>query len=186
MLHSEVQRLVRGLESPWEQTLKGSLARLAELVEGADVAAAATLGHFLRGAGAPARLLMLLPHADAYVQQATLLLLGNLSSNTVDPQSWRTKAELISLGGFGKLVPLLRAQASPGDDDEVTLLYALGAVQNLCTELRCATQLLDAATDARLRELCAVPALADYARGCLHNRDEVLRAHHAGDDGMAT
>ena len=70
----------------------------------------------------------------------------------------------------------------------MTLLYALGAVQNLCTELRCASTLLDAATDARLRALCDVPSLAEYAHGCLHNRDEVLRAHRAVrmDDALAT
>ena len=53
------------------------------MVEGVEGGAAAQLGHFLRGCGAPARLLMLLPHPDAYVHQSTLLLLGNLSSNTV-------------------------------------------------------------------------------------------------------
>ena len=45
--------------------------------------------------------------------------------------------------------------------------------------MRCASLLLDPASDARLRQLCASPTLAEYARGCLHNRDEVLRAHQA-------
>ena len=44
-------------------------------------------------------------HPEPLLHQTALLLLGNLSTEAVDPQADRTKAALKEIDGFAKLIP---------------------------------------------------------------------------------
>ena len=71
-------------------------------------------------------------HPAPEIHQQTLMLLGNLACAAVDSQAAATKAILRRHGTFDAIV------ASLFSSDWTTLVYALGAVQNMCHELQCA------------------------------------------------
>ena len=131
------------------------------------------VGGYLREHGVLKSLVWLLEHSDAVaIQQTTLLILGNLASDAVDASSTLTKVRLKELGAFEALLPHLFS------DVWLTLVYALGAVQNMCTDVEYVEVMQDTGVVARLQELAATedPQLEKYAKGCLSNMRETILA----------
>ena len=104
-----------------------ALGQLAQVVDTSFGDDAVQVGGYLREHGVLKSLVWLLEHSDAVaIQQTTLLILGNLASDAVDASSTLTKVRLKELGAFEALLPHLFS------DVWLTLVYALGAVQNMC------------------------------------------------------
>ena len=107
-----------------------ALGQLAQVVDTSFGDDAVQVGGYLREHGVLQSLVWLLEHSDAVaIQQTTLLILGNLASDAVDASSTLTKVRLKELGAFEALLPHLFS------DVWLTLVYALGAVQNMCTDV---------------------------------------------------
>ena len=71
---------------------KGEAAiQLALLIDTSTSEDMATIGHRLRTLGGIERLVLLLEHGDAAIHQSALLIVGNLCTDTVDPNAEATK-----------------------------------------------------------------------------------------------
>ena len=150
-----------------------ALGQLAQVVDTSFGDDAVQVGGYLREHGVLKSLVWLLEHSDAVaIQQTTLLILGNLASDAVDASSTLTKVRLKELGAFEALLPHLFS------DVWLTLVYALGAVQNMCTDVEYVEVMQDTGVVARLQELAATedPQLEKYAKGCLSNMRETILA----------
>ena len=146
-----------------------AVAQLLHLIDASEGLEAQDLGAKARDFGALAPLLELLAHERT--QQGALRALGNLASTAFDASADETKARLHELGAFARVLPLVHST------DELTHMYALGAVQNLCTRPEYARDVQAAGADARVRELAeASPneAVRHYASNCLANMRTVL------------
>ena len=142
-----------------------ALGQLAQVVDTSFGDDAVQVGGYLREHGVLKSLVWLLEHSDAVaIQQTTLLILGNLASDAVDASSTLTKVRLKELGAFEALLPHLFS------DVWLTLVYALGAVQNMCTDVEYVEVMQDTGVVARLQELAATEDRArsprDASRTC--------------------
>jgi len=146
---------------------------LATVLNEAYDAEAAALADYLRLCAVPERLVELLRSPTAALHQLALVLVGNLASEAVDPEAQYTKAILKRRGAFGAVLPHLFS------DDWTTLLYALGATQNLCTETQYVEELTAANGLERLQEILSMddPQLAPFAQGCLDNVRQARVVH---------
>ena len=104
-----------------------ALESLAAVVDVAEGELATVLGEWARTSGALEAVLVLISHAESHVHVPAMRILGNLSSDAVDAYSRETKERVRQLDGFPRLLPHCLSE------DRNTLMYALGAVQNLCT-----------------------------------------------------
>ena len=118
---------VTGLMSASTEVRHTSLSRLAEKLDEVEGEAAAAIGEQMRTSHALAVLLELVSEPEPATHQVALYVLGNLSSDVVDPASWKTKAAVRDLNGFERILPYAFS------DDVETLFNALGAMQNLCS-----------------------------------------------------
>ena len=129
-----------------------------------------------------------LSHPQVKIHQMALLLVGNLSSKEVDSRSKSTRRLLRGLATFEKVSEHLFST------DRVTLLYALGSLQNMCSDSQYVDHLQELGAASRLRELTGLKdddEIVQYARGCMLNvrnhprgttmRDHQLHAQRAGD-----
>ena len=66
-----------------------------------------------------------------------LMLVADLACEAVDPHAEKTMVLLRAAGAFRLVLPHLFTD----EQDRLTLVYALGALQNLCTEITCVEQL---------------------------------------------
>ena len=134
---------------------------LAMIVEGASGREALMLGEYLREVGALELLVELLDEDDPLTVQRALMVLGNLCSDSFDPNSAATKRALMGKGGVNHYavrgvagaasakrgadadeegdgashrVLLNRLVLHVEDPDTSTRLYALAALQNIVTE----------------------------------------------------
>ena len=149
-----------------------ALGQLAQVVDTSFGDDAVQVGGYLREHGVLATLVSLLSLDAPTIQQTTLLILGNLASDAVDASSTLTKVRLKELSAFEALLPHLYS------DVWLTLVYALGAVQNMCTDVEYVEVMQDTGVVARLQELAATedPQLEKYAKGCLSNMRETILA----------
>ena len=78
--------------------------------------------------GGIALLSWLLADPSPEVQQMSLMILGNLCSDSVDSDSKATKQMLLQSGGARAMLSCVHTE------DPAVLLFACGALQNLCYE----------------------------------------------------
>ena len=92
----------------------------------------------MRDGGGVQALLALLDSGGHEERRLGLFVLGNVSSDTFDPEgAWRTREILGRGGGIGRLLRHLHS------DDRGTLLCAVCAVQNVCVGIECVDALRD-------------------------------------------
>jgi len=127
------------------------------------------LGAVLRDNGGIEALLGILrnPELGDEVHQSALLVLGNLGSDAVDKHADLTRARLKSFDGFARLLEHVQSSS------DTTLIYALGAVQNICSidpdfarECRGKHPILDWLTSLSQSEN---DRITHYAVGCIQN-----------------
>ena len=126
----------------------------------------AELGMALRESGIVAQLAALVSDESAEVRAHTLLALGNLCSDSVDPASVLTKALLLELGMETALLANVQTSAEPS-----VLLVACATLQNLCHDAAWAKRVVAAGVEARLESLVSHsdPRVVRYASGALKN-----------------
>lgn len=152
---------------------KGEAAiQLALLIDCSSTEEMATIGHRLRTLGGVERLVLLLEHEDAAIHQSALLIIGNLATDTVDPNAEATKALFKSYSGFGKLLPHLNST------NPLTVAYALGAVQNTCMDVDYVGLMQQSGAVQRLQQLMLQgdPNHVAFARNCLINLRQTVVA----------
>ncbi len=172
---AEIEARLEGLPSSLRSADPTSaLEELAKLIDAAEGDWASALGRYARSAGIVADLVELVGHDDAEICAIALRVLGNLCSDAVDPQSGATKEVVREHNGFPRLLPHCY------NEDLVALMYALGAIQNLCTSTEY-TKMLTRPLRERIREVAessraafdeGMPQaglLAHYAEGILIN-----------------
>jgi len=130
------------------------------------------LCEFLRKSGAVHSISEIVDSPEPHNCNMALLLIGNIASDAVDSKADETKAILKQTGAFGRLLPHLWTE------DWMTLVYALGAVQNTCTELEYVELMQEFGCVPRLQDLLRLgdPQLKQYAKGCLANMRQTILA----------
>jgi len=124
---STPQSLMDDLRSGSEQERAAALTELANQMDYVHGNEAMELGQVARDSGGIVTIIELVSHPEPYLHQLALYVLGNLSSDAVDAQSWRTKLVVREVRGFERVL------THAWSDDIDTLYNALGAIQNLCT-----------------------------------------------------
>lgn len=93
-----VPELLELLRSPYPEQRDEAIALLAEIVTSAFGEDGEVLGQAIRDGGGVPQLAWLLADPSPSIQQQSLLVLGNLCSNSVDPNSALTKRMLLQVG----------------------------------------------------------------------------------------
>ena len=114
------------MRSPDAAKRTDALDIFADIVGEAYGEAGAELGIAVRDGDGIAVLASLLGDPYPQVQQQALFVIGNLCSDSVDPQSAHTKSLLLQNGAGRPLI------AHAFSNDPQTLTLACGALQNLC------------------------------------------------------
>ena len=142
-----------------------ALRQLAQVVNDSYDSEAVALCEYLRAAGGVKLIVRLLSSPIPTVHQMAIMLVGNLASLAVDPHATKSKDVLKAEGAFSLLLPYMFSE------DDMTLAYTLGALQNLCTEIEYVEQLEKAGGLERLQALIERkdPQLESFVRGCLSN-----------------
>lgn len=164
-----IPEIMAFLRSPDAAEREEALAELAEQVDSAFGYDGLRLGEALRGCGGLPTLAWLLADPTPEVVQQALCILGNLCSDTVDPNSTRTKQALL---------PNARSVlACVYTEDENILLVACGALQNLCSDREWAEAAVAHDAHLRLESLCmhADGRIVRYASGALKNISSSLQ-----------
>ena len=175
-LNASLSSIVTGLLDPEEAM--ASVAALAHMVDHAEGDTANAVGKAIRDFGAMSPLLDLLDQPGGG-QEYALRVIGNLASNAVDSHAEETKRLLHDLGAFPRVLPLIYSQSN------ATIVYALGAVQNLLVRPEYALHMRDTRADVRLRALLASTTdetTKHFANGCLSNMKAVLEPNYAAPD----
>jgi hypothetical protein len=171
-LAHELPALVESLEAGEDQeSLCQSLSSLAALIDTSFGDAASAICAMMRSCDAVAKLVRLLEHDAPTVHQHALVLLGNLASYDVDPVGAKqARRQLREVDGFQKLLPHLDSS------DHMTLVYALGAIQNTCCEIEYVYAMQQQGLIGRLQRFVASgdEHLETFARGCLANMRETI------------
>lgn len=171
-----VPSLIALLRSTDETERDDALASLAEMVDGAYGDEGIELGLAVRANGGIALLSWLLADPSPEVQQMALMILGNLCSDSVDQNSRATKALLLQSGGARALLSCVHTE------DPAVLLFACGALQNLCFEPDWSELAVAFDIHKRLETLLyhEDAMIVRYASGCLQN---ITRSLHI--DGLS-
>ena len=141
--------------------IEAVVMRLALLVDEADDPS--LIGEAVRKQGGIDALVVLLDHPTPEVHQSALLVLGNLGASAVDQRADKTRAMLKAQGGYIKILMHL------GSEYELTVAYALAAVQNTCS--------VDAETAIAMQEQGVVDLLEQFEQGGM---DERITAYATG------
>lgn len=163
-----VPELIQLIRSPSSEDREEALAMLAEQVDKAFGEDGARLGMDVRASGGVALLAWLLADPDEGIQQTSLMILGNLCSDSVDPHSKATKEQLL---------PHARSVfACAYTEDAGLLLFACGALQNLTSERAWAEYAQKHDVHLRLESLCQDEdgRIVRYASGALRNITHAL------------
>lgn len=171
--------LVALLRSTDENERDDALATLAEMVDGAFGEDGARLGQEMRANGGVALLSWLLADPNPEVQQMSLMILGNLCSDSVDTSSTATKQALLRSGGARAILSCVHTE------DPAVLLFACGALQNLCYEADWSELAVSYDVHLRLESLLAHEdgMIVRYASGALQN---ITRALNLTDDSLSS
>ena len=142
-----------------------ALRQLAQVVNDSYDSEAVALCEYLRAAGGVKLIVRLLGSPISTVHQMAIMLVGNLASSAVDPHATKSKDVLKAEGAFCLLLPYMFSE------DDMTLAYTLGALQNVCTEIEYVEQLEKAGGLERLQALIERKdrQLESFVRGCLSN-----------------
>lgn len=142
-----------------------ALRQLAQVVNDSYDSEAVALCEYLRAAGGVKLIVRLLRSPIPTVHQMAIMLVGNLASLAVDPHATKSKDVLKAEGAFSLLLPYMFSE------DDMTLAYTLGALQNVCTEIEYVEQLEKAGGLERLQALIERKdrQLESFVRGCLSN-----------------
>ena len=174
-LTGKIQGLVETLSS--EDDPIEALSSLASFIDMSHGEAASGICAMMRSCGAMRQLVQLLdaPSETApAVTQHALVLIGNLASADVDPiGSKHARKQLREVGGFLKMMDHVDSS------DELTVLYALGAIQNTCGEIEYVYAMQQAGLVGKLQAFVGSgdENLASFARACLANmRETILHA----------
>ena len=159
-----------GLESEHVHDRAVAARQLGKLVEGAYGEDAAAAGAYVRDSGAIEMLLELVADPVPDVHQKVLMVLGNLVSDAVDHQSWRTKQVIVELQGVDYFIPHL------SDTDWVTQMYAAACIQNMCQNVEFASSLKGRGALQPLRNLLRSTQLS-IPHEPLHHRIHQLVPH---------
>ena len=136
------------------ETTTRAIVALGKAVDAASEEEAALLCAAIRDCGAIQRLVNLLDHSEALIHRMATMLIANAAALEVDPHgASRSKRMILEAGGFTKVVGKIFTAT-----ESTTIMYALGAVQNLCcADLRCVETLQRTGADVRLLELSRSP-----------------------------
>ena len=170
--------LVALLRSTDEAERDDALASLAEMIDGAFGDDGRDLGEQMRANGGVALLSWLLADPSPDVQQMSLMILGNLCSDSVDSNSSATKQSLLRCGGARAILSCVHTE------DPAVLLFACGALQNLCYERDWAELAVSYDVHLRLESLLTHEdgMIVRYASGALQN---ITRALQLDADGLS-
>ena len=135
------------IKSKDENDRLDGLAELSDLVDSAYGDDGAALGEAVRAVGGLPLLGWLIVDPSPLVQQEALLILGNLCSDACDPNSALTKKMLLDTGAHRAIIMAI------GSPDPTVLLYACGALQNLCHDDEWARLLISHKVQQRLESL---------------------------------
>ena len=160
-----VPELLAALNSPSEEVREDSLAVLAEWVNESFDASGEALGQVVRDNDGVAHLALLLMDPNQTLRQQALLILGNLSSDSVDSKSALTKAALLRSGAQRAIF------ANLGSADSQTLGLACATLQNLCHDPVWSEVAAQHGIVPKLEQLAshADPFVVRYASGALRN-----------------
>lgn len=158
------------MRSPDVEERDEALTSLSEMVGIAFGEDGAAIGEEVRSNGGPAILTWLLADPDPYIQQLTLSVLGNLCSDSVDPNSGLTKQTLLGCGGGRAILACVMT------DDPAVLVFAVGALQNCCYDRGWAELVVAHAVHRRLEALLQSEdaMVVRYAAGTLKNITHAL------------
>ena len=147
-----------------------ALFDLCELLNTAYGEAGLELGRNVREHGGIPKLIALIEDPDPAVHQQALLCIGNLASDSVDPDSGLTKQLLLDSGSAEILM------ACAFSDDPDMLVPACGLLQNVCCNRDWATLVVEHRVDTRFEQLThhADPIVVRYASGALTNLAQTL------------
>lgn len=144
---------------------------LADVVGAAFGDSGARIGSAVRDSGALEDMRELLEMPPA--REATLLVLGNLVSDSVDPGSSATKIALLQCEGAAKAIIECIDQAK----DAQALAFAVGALQNLCHDREWSDLLVHRGVHSTLEALLTHPdeMVRHYSSGALKNMTTTLQ-----------
>lgn len=157
--------LQSALQSANEDDRLEAVQQISVFVSEAYGAEGMELGGALRDSGTVALIAKLVSDTSAEVRSHALLALGNLCSDSVDPNSTATKALLLELGMEKALMDCITSE------DESVLLVACATLQNLCHDAAWAKSVVAAGVETRLEKLVAHSdaRVVRYASGALKN-----------------
>lgn len=160
-------QLIAYMRSPLQEEIEVAVFTLSEMVSNSFDDDGARLGAIMREQNGLSQLTWLLADSTqpVDVHQQALLLLGNLCSDSVDRNSMLSKRYLLLSGVERVLFHFLKA------DDEFTLMFACGLVQNLCHDAEWSARAMAHGVDASLARLLAHEDdnVVKYAAGALKN-----------------
>jgi len=165
-LANEVETLVGQLKAADVEALFKLLHHLVGRLEDETGDSAVAMCAEIRASGAVPLICNFLAHENGQIHRLAITIVGNLASGAVDPRAHLSRRELKKAGAFGHLLRHLFSA------NKTTLLYALCAIQNMCTEIEYVDQLKAAGGIERLQHIVSkadVPELRQYAQGCLAN-----------------
>ena len=148
------------------QALAVRLHDWAMQFDNASGARAAALCEELRASGMVPVISNLLTHEVVWIHQLAINITGNLAhSSAVDPRADLNQHALKEAGAFDHLLPHLFST------DQTTLLFALAAIQNMCTKIEYVDKLKEAGGIARLQNIVGLAdsQLLQFAQGTLDN-----------------
>ena len=166
----QLPRILEDLRSGDDVAKEEALSDLAQIMDTSYGDDAEALCEYLRVAGGVKLVAQCLASPDPAIHQSALLLIGNLASEAVDPNASATKALLKRFRAFERMLAHLFSS------DWMTLVYALGAVQNTCTEIDYVELMQEMGAVQRLQELVHAgdAQLEQYAKGCLANMRQTI------------
>lgn len=149
---------IRGGDLEQRYEAAQELAQLVEFAFGED---GALIGRYLRDQGGVQALAVLLMEPYPEIQACVLQAMGNLCSESVDPQSKATKALLMSAGGDAVVFQCLSSE------DEAVLCMACAVLQNLCNDPSWAGAVVEKHAE-------------EVLQGLLEHKEEQVRRYAAG------
>ena len=169
--------LISYMRSPVPEELQDALFTISDMVSYAYDQDGARIGEVMRTQGGLTQLTWILADREQplEVHQQVLLLIGNLCSDSVDPNSMLSKRYLLDTGVEQVLFNFLDPIAN---DDVATLIFACGAVQNLCHDTEWSARALQHGVREQLSELLnhADDQVIKYAAGALKNISTTTQA----------
>ena len=170
LFSQQLPPLVGDLSSSEDEVRLRALEGLALLIDSSPEEDLSELCRLVRERGGCEALTALIADSSSVVHQNAMLVLGNVASERVDPACEATKQLLRTCGTIDYIVPHLWSEVYD------TVLYALGALLNLCADICYVEMLQEQQVPERLQEIaqCGDLHLERFAKGCLHNIREAI------------